>query len=136
MACRITLKKEGTIAVAGEIEPQHTTRLETAIQHPKQQLVVLDPVKGGVGEDDVELALEVELGDISEQEGKIGCACLMLASGGYHSNGSIDPQHTSAWHARCQMRRQCAITAAEIEDRLIAEDIQFLDELQAPFLLM
>ena len=96
----------------------------------EQRLVVVDPVEGRVGEDDVDGLGKLELQQVLTQEGR--AVPELLPRMGHHRRGGVDSVHAAARHQFGDQRGDSPRARPGIEHDLIAVQVQPVQLLLSP----
>jgi hypothetical protein len=102
----------GAIALAAKVEANPRSFAQQTVDIAVQAAMILDPMKGGVREHNVEAVQEFEGIDVHQEKSQV--RPLVGVGRLDHAPRRIDPKDFSSRHKISDSSRQCAVPAAEV----------------------
>ena len=120
----------GDVPRSPALDDQLRSRTHVRCEPVKEPVVVVNPVKDGIGEDRVHIGVEIEPGQIAADQR--GAVAQHLASLGDHRLRRVDPDHPACGDQLQQPRGDPAAAAAGVEQGFIAAELEALHDLLGP----
>ena len=127
----------GHVAAAAHLEEEAASGPQAATHAAQHRLVVVHPVQRGGREGDVEGARQLEAGGVHPPEAQVGMASgrALLPGQRDHARRLVHAEDAPIRDPLGDQRRGPAVTAADVEQRLVPAQPHLGDELPHPLLL-